>query len=321
MTVSTTINRKEYDGNGATVAFAYPYPFLANADLVVLYVDANGVSATWVLDTHYTVTGAGTESSGQVTVKTSPTDYTPATGTQIIIYRDPALTQSTDFVNNSALDAEVLEQALDRQTMVSQRTRELTERSMRLADSDTSGASVVLPLPTASKLLGWNSAANALENFTPNSDTYLSVSAFALTLLEAPTAAAAQETLGLEIGVDAQAYDADTLFADTSDNLTVGFTTDEYAHGTISTGTVTVSLTVESIQTLTNNGAFTLAPPASGAGHAEIWITNDASAGAITTSGFTVVTGDTYATTNAKKYLFQIARSSVGSILNVVEVA
>lgn len=104
-------------------------------------------------------------------------------------------------------------------------------------------------------------------------------------------------------------------------NLTVGYTTDEYAHGTISSGTVTVDLTVEGVQTLTNNGAFTLAPPASGAGHAEIWVTNDASAGAITTSGFTKVTGDTYATTNAKKYLFQIAKSSVGSVLNIVEVA
>lgn len=109
--------------------------------------------------------------------------------------------------------------------------------------------------------------------------------------------------------------------SDKTANLTAGFTTDEYAHGEITTGTVTVSLTVEPVQTLTANGAFTLDPPASGAGHAEIWVTNGASAGAITTSGFTQVTGDTYATTNAKKYLFQIARSSVGSVLNVVEVA
>lgn len=118
-----------------------------------------------------------------------------------------------------------------------------------------------------------------------------------------------------------EAADADILKADTSDNLTVGFTTDEYAHGEVTTGTVTVSLTVESVQTLTNGGAFTLAPPASGAGHAEIWITNNASAGAITTSGFTAVTGDTYATTDAKVYLFQVAKSSAGSLLNVVEVS
>lgn len=314
MTVPTTINRKEYNGNGATVAFAYPYPFLENADLVVIYVDSLGVSATWVLDTHYTVSGAGTESSGQVTVKTTPTDYTPAAGTQIIIYRDPALTQSTDFVNNSALDAEVLEQALDRQTMISQRTRELTERSMRLADSDTSGASVVLPVPTASRLLGWNSAGDALENFTPNAETYLSVSAFALTLLDDTTAAAARTTLG------AEAADADILKADTTDELTVGFTTTEEDLGTVTTGTVTPDLATQQVKKLTANGAFTLAPP-SATGTCEIWVTNGASAGAITTSGFTKVNGDTYATTNAKKYLFQIKKSSVGSLLNVVEIA
>jgi hypothetical protein len=103
-------------------------------------------------------------------------------------------------------------------------------------------------------------------------------------------------------------------------NLTAGFTTDEEDLGTVTGGTVTLDFTKESVKTLTANGAFTLAPPASGTGSCEIWVTNGASAGAITTSGFTKVIGS-YATTNAKKYLFQVKRSSVGSILSIVEIS
>ncbi len=106
-----------------------------------------------------------------------------------------------------------------------------------------------------------------------------------------------------------------------TDTLTVGFATDEYAHGAIGGGTVTVGLAVECVQTLTNEGAFTLAPPAVGQGHAEIWITNGAAAGAVATGGFSRVTGDPYATTPGKRYLFQIAKSSVASLLNIVEIA
>ena len=58
------------------------------------------------------------------------------------------------------------------------------------------------------------------------------------------------------------------------------------------------------------NGPFTLAAPASDSS-IDIMLTNGASAGAITFSGYTVQsggTGDTYATTNANRYLLSIRR-------------
>lgn len=74
-------------------------------------------------------------------------------------------------------------------------------------------------------------------------------------------------------------------------------------------GTVTPNPLLGNYQYLTNNGAFTLAAPASDCA-IDILITNGASAGAITFSGFTVnaVTGEPLSTTNGNKFIISIRR-------------
>lgn len=95
------------------------------------------------------------------------------------------------------------------------------------------------------------------------------------------------------------------------DNLTGAFTTTPKAIGTVSSGTTTLEFTTSNIQTLTNGGAFTLAPPASGEGSIILIITNNGSAGAITTSGFDSVTGDAFTTTDT--HVFVCNALKVGS--------
>ena len=122
-----------------------------------------------------------------------------------------------------------------------------------------------------------------------------------------------------EVGVSVQAYDADILKADTGDTLTAGFITDSYSHGTISSGTVTPAPGTgqEAIQHLTNGGAFTLAPPSSPC-TVIIEVTNNASAGIITTSGFTMVTGDSLTTTDGQDFILYITKTANFSHLSVV---
>jgi hypothetical protein len=74
-------------------------------------------------------------------------------------------------------------------------------------------------------------------------------------------------------------------------------------------GTMTIDAGKSPAQTLTNNGAFTLAAPAND-GQTIVAITNGASAGAISFSGFTVGsnTGDTLTTTNGNKFWIWVAR-------------
>jgi hypothetical protein len=102
-------------------------------------------------------------------------------------------------------------------------------------------------------------------------------------------------------------------------NLTVGFTATSFSNGTKSSGTLTPDPANGAIQHYTNGGAHTLAPPSTGTGDSltmVLDVTNNGSAGAITTSGFTKVTGDTLATTNALKYRGYISVGNAGSHLN-----
>lgn len=111
--------------------------------------------------------------------------------------------------------------------------------------------------------------------------------------------------------------DTHLLRDDTSATLAKGFYETPYSNGTVSSGTLTPDAGNNNLQYYTNNGAHTLAPP-SAASSILMEITNGASAGAITTSGFTKVTGDAFTTTNAHKFLCTIVKSQTYSLLNVV---
>ena len=89
-----------------------------------------------------------------------------------------------------------------------------------------------------------------------------------------------------------------------------------YDNGTKSSGTLTPDPGNGPHQKYTNNGAHTLAP---GANYGSYWldVTNGASAGAIATSGWTKVTGDSFTTTNANKFACAAHISEVGSLLFV----
>lgn len=156
MTISSTQNRVPYTGNGVTTNFAFPYLFLANADLKVY---ENGLLRT--LGTHYTVSGAGNPAGGTVAFVTPP-----ANGVSIVILNDPPVTQTTDLEDNDSLPAEALERALDRLTIIAQRLSDRLNRAAVLPDSYAGSASPALPTPEASAFLGWTSDARALRNYT-----------------------------------------------------------------------------------------------------------------------------------------------------------
>jgi hypothetical protein len=82
-----------------------------------------------------------------------------------------------------------------------------------------------------------------------------------------------------------------------------------YNLGVISSGTGTVDCGKAPLQYVTNNGAFTIAAPAND-GSCILLVSNGASAGAITFSGFTVgaSTGASLTTTNGNKFSISIWR-------------
>ena len=169
MTISSTVNRVSYSGNGSTTAFSFGYLFFSNADLkVILVVDSTGVETTKTITTHYTITGAGDASGGTVTMGTAP-----ASGETLVIIREVNLTQGLDLVENDAFPSDLVEQELDRATMMAQQLNTELARSVKLSDGDTSGADPTLPTPTGGAFFRWNLAGTALESSQSSAAQYL----------------------------------------------------------------------------------------------------------------------------------------------------
>lgn len=141
MTVSSSQNRVSFVGNGTTTSFSTnPVSFFEHADLdVILVTDADGTEDTLVLDTDYTVTG------GAGAVGTVVTTVAPAVGETLVVVRRLDVVQEIDFVNNSISDADVMEESIDRLTMIAQQLATDAERSMRFPEGFTGDFDPTIP--------------------------------------------------------------------------------------------------------------------------------------------------------------------------------
>jgi hypothetical protein len=198
MTISSTTNRVSYTGNGVTTAFAFGYKFLADADLKV-YKDGTLQTIT----THYTVSGAGSDSGGTVTFLAAP-----ANGLEIVILRDPAITQGLDLVENDPLPAESVEDAFDKLTMIAQRLDDRMDRALILSDTETASITLTLPTPDAGKALVWNATEDALENSTYAVDDAAAAAAASAAAASASASAASTSASNASTSASAAATSA-----------------------------------------------------------------------------------------------------------------
>ncbi|EMU9202922.1 hypothetical protein AAA769_002275 [Salmonella enterica] len=126
MTVSTEVDHNDYTGNGVTTSFPYTFRIFKKSDLVVQVADLSKNITELVLDTDYTVTGAGGYTGGNVILSTPLTS-----GYQISISRELPVTQETDLRNQGKFFAEVHEDAFDKLTMLIQQVRSWLRLALR----------------------------------------------------------------------------------------------------------------------------------------------------------------------------------------------
>jgi len=147
MTISTETSKLVYTCDASTVIFPYTFYIIEDSDLkVTLYTIADGTETELTLTTHYTVSGAGNASGGNVTtVATYSALY------KLIIERDMPYTQTVDYTTAGDFSASNHETALDKIVMQIQQIRNDLNRAL-IRDA-TQTAQLQLPDFEAGKFL------------------------------------------------------------------------------------------------------------------------------------------------------------------------
>ncbi len=137
MTVSSSVNKTEYTGDGVSTVFSFPYIFYSNSDIKVYF---NGV----LQSSGYTVSGAGNSGGGNVTFSIAPTN-----GVEIVIIRIVSYIQNTDFTDFDGNPSTVTERAFDILTMQTQQLAESQGRVVSVSIGSPRGAKPKLTSDTS----------------------------------------------------------------------------------------------------------------------------------------------------------------------------
>jgi hypothetical protein len=130
MTVTSDLARADHLGNGVRTTFSTGFAFLQNSDVLVIHVATGGAETPWTEGTHYTLTGADTGLPGTITVRTSPTNYTPQLGERLTVLRRIALVQPLSGDELASLTAGDLEVIFDGIVHALQMQQEILSRAV-----------------------------------------------------------------------------------------------------------------------------------------------------------------------------------------------
>jgi len=133
MTVSSTTTRNSYTGDGTTTVFAYTFKIFDDDDItVILRTTATGTETVQTKTTDYSVSGVGVTSGGNITFVTAPT-----AAQTVVLLRQTAQTQTTDYTPNDPFPAASHEDALDKLTLIQQDQQDELDRAIKLSRTNT----------------------------------------------------------------------------------------------------------------------------------------------------------------------------------------
>ena len=160
ITISDTEPRVQYTATAGQTNFSVPFEFFTNADIKVfngttqLSYNASPSSAS-----QYSVSGAGVSGGGSITLGGSGATLNDT----ITIYRDLAISRSTDFPTSGAFQISSLNDELDKIIAMCQQLERDLKFSPRAAATTANTFDITFPNLAANKVLSVNSAGTGLE--------------------------------------------------------------------------------------------------------------------------------------------------------------
>lgn len=132
MSISSEVRKAgPFSGNDVTTAFPFAFKVFSAADVLVVRADSNGAEYTLALGTDYTVSLNADQNAnpGGIVTKASAL----ATGESLAITSQVSATQPTQLTNSGGFYPSVINDSLDRLTILIQQLREQSSRSLKVS--------------------------------------------------------------------------------------------------------------------------------------------------------------------------------------------
>lgn len=205
---SSTRKAGPFACNGSTVAFPFAFKVFTTADVRVVLADSNGVESDLALGTNYTVAlNADQDANPGGTVTTTAT-Y--ATGYKITLTSQVQNLQPVTLTNQGGFYPKVINDALDRLTIMAQQLAEQVGRAVKTSISSSStpdqllsdiGAAVTNASNSATAAAG--SATNSANSATASANSAASAAQSATDASNTPVAVPTHAAAGKATPVDA----------------------------------------------------------------------------------------------------------------------
>lgn len=168
--INTSESRIIFNGNGTATEFPYSFAINNDTDVKVMTVDPAGVET--VLDSDYYVDVTASKviypgyPPGEEPAESERPPVLPI-GWQLVVYRDIPITQEANLGNVWPFN--VIEDALDKITMILQTSRDTSDRGLKVSESAPSDVDVVVPI-AANMALKWDAQGKKIVLTTDPAD-------------------------------------------------------------------------------------------------------------------------------------------------------
>jgi hypothetical protein len=196
MAVQDNGTRIQYTATASQTVFPYPFEILDEDDITVVQN-----STTLSKTTHYTVSGVGSDTGGNITFVTGATS-----GDVITIYRSMALSRVTNYQANAAFLESEVDADFDRLWMAMQQNESDVTRAIRASQTDSilnsTNTELAIPATRAGKVLGFDStgALSYYASTVASADFIQATTTSAMAALAAPTVGDVVQTAEFSTG-------------------------------------------------------------------------------------------------------------------------